>query len=398
MSFASTAKQQDRFAPLQVYWPEIQCPPAFWLLFLADLTLAPHVDDVTLDEKGVEISAFCLATLLFLCMSQTLGLAFNALPRTRPEITIDGESVDLTDTAAYACMIYTTTHRDIFVRYYEAQALAARNIANTSFSGVSRRYLATHLRTHVHRVDQIPPAHVTTPCFGTRTSLPTYGIWPIRYRRASLVLRWLLYVLRNRPPLPLAAVREAWQLAQAGHSSWCGDICLSLLELPVSVLLKLEEMPTLDIVCSAIAQVELSLTRHLLDAMMTSERLPVLQARFCRLVSPIKLSHVCRKRAYLTVTHPKQQEALAGRYSVTDVYAAFAGVDGRSRMKYTLSSSAQTRASRYFAIASFSPSWRVSRGLCPGARRMYDCMPPWDFLDFHLRTNRVLATTAKFVF
>ncbi|TFK80935.1 hypothetical protein K466DRAFT_441345, partial [Polyporus arcularius HHB13444] len=338
--------------------------PVLWLLFIADLSLATHEDDVVLDGrvtnllliaddvatmsmsapglncKGVEISAFCFVNLLFLCVPKTLAMIFNALPRDRPDIAIDGEEVNLTDTAAYAGVTFTSTHRDIFVRHYEAKALAARNIANTSLSLESRMgtlppasvlsmyksLIEPHLvygceaALDVRPLSLKPLVDVQTAYLrraiglGPRSQLtPLYtetGIWPLRYRRLALVLRWLLYVLRDRPTLPLAAIREAWQLAQDGHSSWWGDLCLSLLDLPVPVLLPLEDLPTVETARAALQQLELSLARHLFEAVMSSERLPVLQARFRRLPTPITLSHVCCRRTYLTVTHPKHREAL----------------------------------------------------------------------------------------
>ncbi|TFK87270.1 hypothetical protein K466DRAFT_599629 [Polyporus arcularius HHB13444] len=211
-------------------------------------------------------------------------------------------------------------------------------------------------------------------------------------------------------------VREAWQLAQHGHSSWWGDLCLSLLELPVSVLVNLEEMPTVDIVRSALAQVELSLTRHLFDAVMTSERLPVLQARFRRLVSPIKLSHVCRQRPYLAVTNPKHREALVRLLSSDHPLGVEEGrrqgwdiprhrrVCRFCRRRWAIEDEVHAllecedpRLALLRDVDLLSALERQEEPL-PGARRMYARMPSWDFLDYLLRTSRLLTTVARFVY
>ncbi|RDX41099.1 hypothetical protein OH76DRAFT_1412399, partial [Lentinus brumalis] len=119
------------------------------------------------------------------------------------------------------------------------------------------------------------------------------GIWPLRYRRASLGLRYLRYVLRDEPTLALAAVREAWTLAQHGHSSWWSDLCHSLVTLPEPVAIALDARPTPDMVKGLLKDVEHSLAQHLYKSVRDSRRLPLLWARFVAFHPP----RHCRRSA-----------------------------------------------------------------------------------------------------
>ncbi|TFK79730.1 hypothetical protein K466DRAFT_505100 [Polyporus arcularius HHB13444] len=444
--------------------------PAFWLLFLADLKLTPYEDDLLLDGrvidllliaddvasmsmsvpginyKGVEIAGFCGHNLLFMCVPKSLYMVFNVLPRALPDVCINGGLIDFTDTAAYAGMTFTSSHCDIFVRHYEAKALTAWNVANTSLSLESRvgtippvsiismykALIEPHLvygceaALDVRPLSLKPLLNVQSMYLcrslglGPRSQLaPLYtetGVWPIRYRWVYLTLWWLRYVVRDRPPLPLAAVREAWQLAQDHHSSWWGDLCLSLLELPVAVLVQIEEMPTVDSVYSALAQVELPLTRHLFDSVMLSERLPILQARFRRLSSPVTLSHVCRQRPYLSVSHPKHREALVHLISSDHPLGVETGrrqgweIPRHCRVCRFCRRRGAVEDEVHALLACEDPRLADLRERellsalesqvdpLPGARRMYARVQSWDFLDFLLRAQRLHAALSHFVF
>ncbi|KAJ7703830.1 hypothetical protein B0H16DRAFT_1747828 [Mycena metata] len=64
------------------------------------------------------------------------------------------------------------------------------------------------------------------------------GIWPVKYRRVSLVLNYLCYLLGLKPEGSSTAARPAWNalqesltLAHAKHISWINDLRIALLKL-----------------------------------------------------------------------------------------------------------------------------------------------------------------------
>ncbi|KAI0700506.1 hypothetical protein C8T65DRAFT_790306 [Cerioporus squamosus] len=342
--------------------------PILWILYIADLSLSPHPDDVHLantlvnllliaddvatmsmsndgiQSKATQVAAFCASSLLVLCVPKSITMVFNRLPKE--PVLIHDKPVHISETATYVGMTFTSTHRDIFTRHYEAKATAARNIANTSLSleshvgtlppltvlSMYKALIETHLVYGCEAALDIRPLSLA-PLLAVQTTylrhamgvgprcatIPLYtetGIWLLRYRRASLALRWLVYVLHEQPALALAAVNEAWELAQPnhsarpGHSSWWSDLCHSLFTLPIPVLLPLEMRPSVDSVTASLSELERSLAEHLFQSITTSRKLPVIRARFERMPQPIKLSLVCRPQPYLKVSHPKHREAL----------------------------------------------------------------------------------------
>ncbi len=446
--------------------------PILWILFIADLSLSPHPDDVELantlvnllliaddvatmsmsndgiQSKAAQVASFCGASLLVLCVPKSITMVFNTLPKD--PVLIHGKPVELSDTATYAGMTFTSTHRDIFVRHYEVKAAAARNVANTSLSLESRvgklpppsvlsmykALIEPHLvygceaaidvralslapllkvqTTYLRRALGVGPRSSTTPLY-TET-----GIWPLRYRRASLTLRWLLYVVRDRPALALAAVMEAWDIAQLhgdaspAHASWWSDLCHSLFALPVPVLLHLENPPSIDGITATLRELESSLATHLYDSVTKSRKLPVIKARFQRMPKPIKLSLVCRQQSYLNVSNPKDREALTrlicantrlgveeGRHRSPKIpwhrricrFCRKAGaVEDEIHALLQCDAAPVVDCREVYLLTALETQPEP----LPGAREMYFRMQPWDFLDFLLRTDRLLATLARF--
>ncbi len=246
------------------------------------------------------------------------------------------------DSATYAGTTFTASKRHIFAEHYVKQASAARNfIANTSLSLESsvgtipppavltmyRAQVEPHLvygcevaldvsdselkpllavqHTYLPRALGLGSHSQLTPLF-----TETAGIWPLRHRRAALVLRYLRYVLHDEPALALAAVREAWTLAQQGHSTWWSDLCRSLITLPEPVAIELDVRPTMDMVAGLLKALERSLAQHLYKSIHDSRRLPLLWARFRSLPPTPTLSQVCAQQPYLKLTHTKPREAL----------------------------------------------------------------------------------------
>ncbi|KAI0753475.1 hypothetical protein C8Q80DRAFT_1249994 [Daedaleopsis nitida] len=267
-------------------------------------------------------------------------MAFGPLPHALPILTVEGDQVAFVETATYTGTTFSSTARDIFVHHYTAKAKSARNIANASLSLESYvGSLPASIATALYNARVEP--HLTMSCevaldvrpsslehlervqtaylrrllgLGPRSQLlPLYtetGIWPIRYRRAALVLRYLVYLLHTRPPLPFAALQESWEIAQLGHTSWWTDLIHVLANLPVPVQMDSHTFPTLTSVANSRRALESSLALYLRDGILESERLPILAHRFRRMTSPPRLAEACRPRSYLKVPSAAHREAL----------------------------------------------------------------------------------------
>ncbi|OSD05618.1 hypothetical protein PYCCODRAFT_1361397, partial [Trametes coccinea BRFM310] len=154
---------------------------------------------------------------------------------------------------------------------------------------------------------QVPPLHTET------------GIWPIRYRRLHLVLRFLAYLLRDCPPLPLAAFTELWRISCThAQPTWWTDLHLAGCALPVPVLLDVNLFPTPTTIQQALGALSESLATHLRDGVCHSQRLPVLllllQHRILRAApltaAPPDLKAICAPRAFLHLPRRRQRDAL----------------------------------------------------------------------------------------
>lgn len=63
------------------------------------------------------------------------------------------------------------------------------------------------------------------------------GIWPIRYRRVTLALKYLKYLIQlPHKRLAWCAMMDSLDLAKNGQISWINDMRLVLAELPIPVL------------------------------------------------------------------------------------------------------------------------------------------------------------------
>ncbi len=238
------------------------------------------------------------------------------------------------------------------------------------------------------------------------------GIWPLRYRRASLVLRYLRYVLRDEPTLALAAVREAWTLAQHGHSSWWSDLCHSLIALPEPVAIALDARPTPDMVKGLLKDVEHSLAQHLYKSVRDSRRLPLLWARFSRLPPTPTLSQVCAAQPYLKLTSTKPREALVRLLTSDHPFGIEVGrrrsppVPPNCRICRFCRQKAALEDEMHVLFTCEDARLQQVREaqllqlllpLLPGARELFGRLEPLAFLNFVMGKERLLAVFAQYV-
>ncbi|KAH9831457.1 uncharacterized protein C8Q71DRAFT_675673, partial [Rhodofomes roseus] len=150
---------------------------------------------------------------------------------------------------------------------------------------------------YLRRMLGLNPRAVTTPLF-TET-----GLWPIRYRRLALALRFALYIISQRPPVPLAALAEARAMAIAGADSWLGDLHHALQSLPVPVEMDKHAALTADYISNMLERLRISLVEHLRQEIAFSQRLVMLAARASR-------EPVLERRDYLSITRREHRVAL----------------------------------------------------------------------------------------
>ncbi len=209
----------------------------------------------------------------------------------------------------YVGMLFCSTDRSIFAQHVSQRAINARRAANAtlcleSYIGhvpawVLRTLYMTmvdpHLifgcevgldveSTHILPLEKLQHTYLRRLLgLNKRSAISVLftetGLWPIAYRRVQLALRYLAYILRDKPALPAAALEESFALANAGHASWFSDLFLVLHQLPVPVAMDLSIKPTSASTAELIAQVEKSLIQHLEASIAISDRLILLHER-----------------------------------------------------------------------------------------------------------------------
>ncbi|KAI0653084.1 hypothetical protein C8Q70DRAFT_1059635 [Cubamyces menziesii] len=342
--------------------------PMLWLLFISDFELDPHPDDVFLAGRRVshleqaddmallcfsapgmqrkleQFERYCSVTFVHINVPKSAASIHGPLPDELPTLTLCNAPLHFVPTATYVGMTFTSTERDIFRAHHERKALKARTAAGAvmsleSYTGhlppqlaltLYRAQVDPHLtagsevalaarpeaiadledvqHTYLRRALGISKRAQITPLY-TET-----GIWPLAYRRLQLAVRYLIYVLRDKPPLVEAAFSELWELTATHHaSSWWGDLHLAALALPVPVRLPVHERPTTESLQACLAEITGSLAAHLRNRVRESRRLPVLQHRIANDCPPHaapSLKSMCTFREYLKLDRQRQRVAI----------------------------------------------------------------------------------------
>ncbi|KAI0641618.1 hypothetical protein C8Q79DRAFT_918990 [Trametes meyenii] len=297
-----------------------------------------------MQSKLREFELYCGANFLLVNVTKTLASVYGPLPDPTPTLYLYSSPIQLVAEATYVGMTFKSTKRDIFAAHYQRKASSAKSIASAcfmleSYMGPLPPTLA--LRLYRARVDP----HLTSGCeialdvhqdhselledlqveylrralnISRRSQIaPLFtetGIRPIRYRRITLALRYLHYILTQRPELVNAALREAFNLA-ASHSAptWWSDLCHAAALLPVPVVLNIRKFPSPQDVNDCICAVERSLADHLLAQVMTSQRLPIIQHRLRYNLHEANghgIPDVSTERAYLRLPTRRLRDAI----------------------------------------------------------------------------------------
>lgn len=138
------------------------------------------------------------------------------------------------------------------------------------------------------------------------------GIWPIRYRRATLALKYLRYLVQlPHERLAWCAITDSLNLAKDGQISWINDMRLVLAKLPVPVLWNLprSQIDT-DIVDGLIANVKKSMEMWVQDAIDKSTKTRDLLRNRLEMDNGTLVTKVLDFRHYLRVLNPRHRIAL----------------------------------------------------------------------------------------
>ncbi|KAI1782231.1 hypothetical protein LXA43DRAFT_1148530, partial [Ganoderma leucocontextum] len=259
-----------------------------------------------------------------------------------PILVLRGGAVTLVDSTKYTGVHFSTTHADIFTPHYAHKELAARSAASAALSveshigaipaAMARTLYYAHVEPHLTfgcevaidvRNNCLKPLEDLQRTYLRRLLgaslhsqiVPLYtetGVWPIRYRRMELVLRYAKYIVRDGPLFPRRALQDAVLNARGQNASWWGDVQHALAALPVPVQMQgWRAGPTLETLDGATRDLSKSLAQYLHDGAMASSRLPLIQARFRPLPPGTALHRVACWRPYLDVQRAPHRAAVA---------------------------------------------------------------------------------------
>ncbi|KAI9061445.1 hypothetical protein FKP32DRAFT_1576011 [Trametes sanguinea] len=343
--------------------------PILWTIYISDFALTPHPDDIVLGGRRIahleladdiallclspvgtqlklhEVEDYCASSFLTVNTGKTVASVHGPLPAELPALTLYGARLRYEATVAYVGTSFTSSATDIFRSHYDAKAEAAQRTARALFClesyigplppQLALRLYHSHVDPHLiagceivldarpgallalesiqkrylRRALHVSPRSPITPLYTES------GVWPLRYRRIELALRFLLYALRDGPPLVQAALEESWSLAaRHSSSSWWSDLHHAAAALPAPLSIPVHSRPTPEDVTTWIALVPQLVLQDLGSAILASERLDLVQMRLRwdgRNGRRLALRHACSARNYLALPHQRQRTAMA---------------------------------------------------------------------------------------
>ncbi|KAF7799736.1 hypothetical protein EIP86_010978 [Pleurotus ostreatoroseus] len=138
------------------------------------------------------------------------------------------------------------------------------------------------------------------------------GVQPLTYRRVSLVLRYLLYLLEGVPRLPSLALATSLRMARDKSPSWISDIWHTLRNLPVPLDFAYKDPTrfTNGQVRGVLIAVSDYMQEHLAGRVAASVRLPLLAHRVEIDNRGRCINAILRFRDYLLVPNAEHRRAL----------------------------------------------------------------------------------------
>lgn len=288
---------------------------------------------------------WCCDAFLRINEDKSWWMPLGSVPRDLDSVgfTIGGKTVDTKATETYVGMKITSKGRNMFAEHGRSKASTAYALASTVYAIIDRKCLQCPPTTARRLYTAVIDPHLTHGCdvgpdatkgatqqleraqnlylrkllrAGKRCPLAALftetGVWPIRYRRADLLVRYLGYLLQ-RPAGCYArvALESSMDLFRRGKQSWYGDVHKALLQLPFPVDLgpaPVEDSAAIDEIRELIVT---SMRAFLRAESAVNPKLVLLQ---CRPSSVARgrygASRVMDFRAYLKIAIPNHRTAL----------------------------------------------------------------------------------------
>ncbi|KAI0074561.1 hypothetical protein K474DRAFT_1563518, partial [Panus rudis PR-1116 ss-1] len=341
--------------------------PLLWILYMSDLRISPRPDDVHLagqpyshheqaDDIALaslaqaghglqfkidELLEWCRVNFMILNAIKTVCIAFGRLPRVLPTFYAGTQPLRFVTEYTYVGVTFSSAHPDLFAAHRENKAKTARRMAAAIFAleAYVRDIPATAARTlyharldpHlIHGAEIAPDARSTclTELTGVQHSYlrrmlglnshsllpPLYsetGIDPLPFRRADCTLRYLLYVLQQKPEIPFAALSEALILARSGKPSLISDLKLALRRLDPPVEFDYYEDFTPALLGDLRTRLTAAVSTHVTTGISACVRLPLLHRRVEYSPADGKpIKQAVRFRGYLTIEDANHRKAL----------------------------------------------------------------------------------------
>ncbi|EJD47164.1 hypothetical protein AURDEDRAFT_62392 [Auricularia subglabra TFB-10046 SS5] len=303
--------------------------PMMWNLFFADFRLPTRTDDIRLagtavshlehaddvilmstSREGLQAHLTSLAewaALAFVLVNveKTWALTAGARISDEPFLHLNKRHVAMKARAQYVGIHLTSTDNRVLSAHYVEQRKKAARVAAKVFAvegltgalpvDIGLKVYRARVDPHLIAAADVNPDAIDAQVLelesmqhdflrrllglGSRCCLvPLFsetGIWPIRYRRADIALRYLEY-LRSRPEgsLVRCAMSDSMQLARSGSMSWYKDLQTAVSKLgawlPEGCIL------TDEAVGSAKQAIQRGVIRHVHSEYACSEKLTLL--------------------------------------------------------------------------------------------------------------------------
>ncbi|KZV93920.1 hypothetical protein EXIGLDRAFT_595836, partial [Exidia glandulosa HHB12029] len=307
-----------------------------------------HADDIALcstTPEGLQLKLDDLAlwasqNQMKVNLSKTVVMVLRR-PRTQVGVNfvfkLYGSALRVVTEQPYVGIRFSSAAGNMWDAHFEACALRARRAANVSFFVESHTGAIPPWEGRQLYTAQIDP-HLVWGCevtgVGTVAQLSQLedvqhtflrrllglqkrsqicilfsetGLWPLKFRRLALQLRYLCYTL-SLPDTHLAsrAVKESIQAARITQSGWFSDLQRAV----AAIGLALSADPSHESVAALEPGLKTALYRHIQDCTNGSPKLELLHSRPLYICRDRKLAPPLEFRAYLRVKGKNYRQAL----------------------------------------------------------------------------------------
>lgn len=311
-----------------------------------------HADDMVIMSRSATglqthlnmLSRWCSTNFLVVNALKSWLMVFGVLPRVVPLLTLGSRVIRYTAEHTYVGLTFRSSHRNIFWNHYVEKAKQARKCGHAIF-GIESMIGKTNLPPKEGRIlycARVDPHLISGSEVAVDVDFPALqllcdvqhkflrrllrvnsnsilaplftelAIMPLRFRRASLALRFLLYLI-NLPPSHYAnlALRSSDLLMRGGNTCWLMDLHWLLLQLPTPVSLPPLHLITDAVVDAKIREVKSSGSRWLQSQVSGSRRLYLLHGRLEPLEEqPAQHITLCLRHYLTLVVIPVHRQAI----------------------------------------------------------------------------------------